>query len=51
MLVCLVVGLVWIVLYYLTQANMPLLSALGAWNLVCGFGLIIAGVILSTRWH
>ena len=51
MLACLVVGLVWIVLYYVTQANMPVLSTLGAWNLVGGFGLIIAGVVLSTRWH
>jgi hypothetical protein len=30
---------------------MPLLSVLGGWNLVCGFALIVAGVVLATRWH
>jgi len=51
MLACLVIGLAWIALYYVTQANMPGLSTLGAWNLVGGFSLIIAGVVLSTRWR
>lgn len=51
MIVCLLLGLAWIALYYVTQADMPLLSSLGGWNLVCGFALIIAGVVLATRWH
>ena len=51
MVACFVNGLVWIVLYYVTESNMPVLSTLGAWTLVCGFGLIIAGVILSTNWR
>jgi hypothetical protein len=51
MLGCLIVGLVWIVLYYVTNSSMPVISTLGAWNLVCGFALIIAGVVLSTRWY
>jgi hypothetical protein len=51
MLVCFVVGLVWIALYYVTQANMPGLRELGSWNLVCGFGLIVAGVVLATNWR
>ena len=51
MVACFIVGLVWIVLYYVTESKMPVLSTLGAWNLVCGFGLIIAGVILSTNWR
>jgi len=48
---CLVVGLVWIVVYYTTNNGVPGMSALGAWNLVVGFCFIIAGVVLSTRWH
>jgi hypothetical protein len=44
-------GLAWIVLYYVTQADMPVLSTLGAWNLVCGFALIIASVVLATQWR
>ena len=49
--VCLVLGLVWIVTYYLSQGSIPGLSALGAWNLVIGFVFIIAGVTLATRWR
>src|SRR6516164_6780388 len=44
---CLVIGLAWIVTYYLTQGSVAGMSALGAWNLVVGFVFIIAGVILS----
>ena len=51
MIASLVLGLVWIALYYITQADMPVLSSLGGWNLVCGFALIVVGVILATRWH
>jgi len=49
--VCLVVGLAWIVVYYLSQGSIPGISALGAWNLVVGFAFIVAGVVLSTRWR
>jgi Cell division protein CrgA len=48
---CLIVGLAWIVLYYVTQGSVAGLSALGSWNLVVGFVLIVAGVTLSTRWR
>ena len=51
MIACLLVGLAWIVLYYLTAANMPVIRPLGGWNLVAGFTLIVAGVILATKWH
>jgi hypothetical protein len=49
--VCLIVGLAWIVAYYITNGTFPGMSALGAWNLVVGFAFIIAGVTLSTRWR
>jgi Cell division protein CrgA len=51
MIACFLVGLAWIALYYVTQADMPGLSSLGGWNLVCGFALIVAGVVLATRWR
>ena len=51
MLACLLLGLAWIALYYVTQASIPGLSALGGWNLVCGFVLIVAGVVLATKWR
>ena len=51
MLTCLLLGLIWIALYYITSGTTPLQSALGAWNLVVGFALIIVGVGLSTKWR
>lgn len=49
--VCLILGLAWIVAYYITNGSFPGMSLLGAWNLVVGFAFIIAGVTLSTRWR
>ena len=51
MLGCLLLGLAWIVLYYVTSGSTPLQDSIGAWNLVIGFGFIIAGVGLSTKWR
>ena len=51
MLGCLLLGLAWIALYYISSGNTPLQSALGAWNLLVGFALIIVGVGLSTKWR
>lgn len=50
MLGCLVVGLAWIATYYVSGQNLPI-SAIHQWNLVAGFGLIVVGVMLATRWH
>ena len=49
--VCLVLGLALIAAYYITQGSFPGMSALGTWNLVVGFTLIIAGVALATTWR
>ena len=51
MIACFIIGLAWISLYYVTAASMPGLSSLGGWNLVCGFSLIVVGVVLATRWR
>jgi hypothetical protein len=48
---CLLVGLAWIALYYVTQGDVIGLRTLGPWNLVGGFGLIVAGVVLATNWR
>jgi hypothetical protein len=51
MVACFVIGLAWISLYYVTESNMPVLRVLSGWNLVCGFALIVVGVVLATKWH
>ncbi|MFE7751053.1 cell division protein CrgA [Streptomyces sp. NPDC057428] len=49
MLALFLVGLAWIVLFYVTEGDMPL-SALGNWNIVVGFGFIAGGFGVSTQW-
>jgi hypothetical protein len=44
------VGIVWLVLFYVTNNDLPV-SALGNWNLLVGFGFIIAGFGVSTQWR
>ena len=51
MVTLLVLGLIWIVVYYITEASLPMMSALGGWNLVVGMGLITGGFILATKWR
>ena len=46
-----VLGLAWIVTFYLTSADLRLpIPPIGQWNLAVGFGLIIVGFGLTTRW-
>jgi len=50
----LVVGLVWIMVYYISQTLYPLGSGtpinLGAGNIIVGFGLMMVGFGFLTRW-
>ncbi len=50
MLATLLIGLVWIVVFYVSQQSWPI-GAIGAWNLVVGFAFLVTGVVLSTRWR
>ena len=54
MLVLFGIGVLWLVVFYITQARMgglPGVSEIGNWNLLVGFGFIIAGFALSTQWR
>lgn len=50
MLGCLILGLAWIATFYVSGQNLPI-SAINQWNLVVGFGLIVGGVMLATKWR
>ena len=47
-------GLIWIITYYVTSAQLPLGAAtplnLGNWNILIGFGIAMIGFMMSTRW-
>lgn len=49
--VVLLVGLAYIVVYYLAGSDVPGMKSLGAWNLAVGFGVLVIGLILSVRWR
>jgi hypothetical protein len=51
MVAFLLIGLAWIVIWYVNGQNMPLMSTLGPWNLVIGFGLLAVGFGFATRWR
>lgn len=44
----LVLGPVWIVVYYVSRAEYPL--DIGNWNLVIGFAFLATAMVLLTRW-
>lgn len=49
MIACFVIGLVWIVAYYVAP-EAPFISDLSWWNVVIGFGFFTVGFLLSTKW-
>jgi hypothetical protein len=44
------VGLLWIITYYVSQSLFPIAS-IGALNIVIGFGLMFVGFLMTTRWR
>jgi hypothetical protein len=51
MVACFLIGLIWIILYYLFQSDIGFLNALGPWNLLIGFGFFGVGFALATQWR
>lgn len=50
MLGLMIVGLVWVVVFYLSAGQFPV-RALSNWNLLIGFAFIISGFLMTTRWR
>lgn len=44
-------GLAWIVVFYLAGGSIPLMVSLGAWNYAIGFGLFIVGLLMTMGWR
>jgi hypothetical protein len=51
MLGLMILGLIWLVVYYLWGANIPFIADLGNWNFAIGFTLMIAGLLMTMRWR
>jgi hypothetical protein len=51
MLGLMVLGLLWLVVYYLWGSSIPFIADLGNWNFAIGFTLMIAGLLMTMRWR
>lgn len=45
-----VLGLVWIMVYYISQTVLPI-PDIGGWNIVIGFGVAMIGFFMTTGWR
>ena len=43
-------GLAWIIVFYISQASLPI-PAIGQWNILVGFGIAFIGFLMTTRWR
>ena len=44
------IGLVWILTYYISGTGLPVPS-LGPWTIAVGFGVMFVGFLMTTRWR
>jgi hypothetical protein len=44
------IGLLWVVTFYITAGVYPIPN-INYWNLIIGFGLMISGFMMTTRWR
>lgn len=47
----LLVGLAYIVVYYLAGDKVPFMNDIGAWNFAIGFGVMLVGLVMAVRWR
>jgi hypothetical protein len=47
----LILGVLYLVVFYVAGVDIPGMRELGNWNLAVGMGLIIAGFLVFTRWE
>lgn len=45
------IGLAWMVVDYLAREKIDVMQALGSYNLLIGFGLIVVALFMSMRWR
>ena len=50
MLTCWLLGLAWLVVFYVAGESIPVMDKLDNWNLLVGMGLIAVGFVVSTQW-
>lgn len=43
-------GVAWLVVYYIAGQSVPFMSTLGDWNILVGMGLMASSFIIATLW-
>ena len=51
MLALFLIGIAWLVTFYIAGTDVPVMKDFENYNLLIGFGFIIAGFALSTQWR
>ena len=51
MLGFMLVGLAWLIVYYLAADSIPWMNDLGAYNFLVGFGFMVVGLIMTMKWR
>ncbi len=51
MLGLMILGLLWMVVYYLWGRDIGFMNAIGNWNFAVGFGLMVIGLLMTMRWR
>ena len=51
MVALMVLGLLWIVVFYVANEHIPFMNDRGAMNVAIGFGAMISGLVMSMRWR
>ena len=45
------IGLIWLIVNYIAQDKISWMGAMGNWNFAIGFGMMIAGLLMTMRWR
>ena len=51
MVALMLLGLMWIVVFYVAGDRIPVMRDLNSWNFLVGFGAMVAGLVMSMRWR
>ncbi|NDK32409.1 cell division protein CrgA [Nesterenkonia sp. Hz 6-5] len=44
-----IIGLLWLITWYVTSGSLPL-GTLGGWNIIVGFSIAMVGFFMTMRW-
>lgn len=51
MLLMMLAGLLYIIVFYVRGDAIPFMQTLGAWNYAVGFAPIVIGLLMAMRWN